>query len=1716
MESLPREDKIATGRQKPSVVTKGRPSCSRQGLTRIFQQSIKGLSATPDSSKNLNSVFTASAKEMQSATASRSLMWDDHAQPCPTSVGLKEHSREEADKNVFCSDSRVLSKDPSFVPSESCLIAKMRTVKSLSSKVPHIGRGRGRGRLLERNNEVKNPGEPLSNRPQNSEPMGESERLAVSSERESDQASVMEAVPITERILQQDKSNISLMGSELPDLVKCQSSKKKLSEHDARVSFHVPQQTESVSNSRRDKRERRLDLAAAHMRATTKHQDYSSTDSEEVTKKKTSKHFGHDLKPSAQRANKKCKLQSVSQFKVVAEDKENPHRKQLKQKTGQTNATLSRNQASSQKPTSNHKLKSNKTFSLGISKKEIASEELDLNNSTNVQENIPEFEMKDSTASKLSRLQCEENEIDDGKPKNLDGEPPTLSFSHELNKEILEGSKSRNENVKSNAPNQFVNKMVSNLYNNVSKEMASDSQSSFAKHQKPVASSSMENKANENKLADGNQHYEMTPSKFDQQTDPPGKMTVRKETHGFGDKSCCNSILSKKVEQIKHLEVSQASTNVNEKKPDSLSEINEEGSFLRSMHEGEFFKNDNHYVENDFYVESEKMKRPKVNQTSNFLADRGKSAGCPQFSEVDMVNARGTQRICDSTLKIADPKGVSSENSFSKNCGRYDHAKHESEKHLRIKRKEDGNSWKGLQTQSVRTQWGDQFSKDYICSDVVDEMNDNFLNQEKFEDVVDRRKDSENVDGGAYHRDEGAVDVLPGIKKRMRHQLKDFNHNNATRVRISPQQFSNRKLSNFQTSNESFCALKLGNMSISDNTLNIDGENEMSRSEKGTEHAENNHLTEEENKHLSNIVEATNSLRSLESDHSSDLPASPNRATGSGSEPEMGNGSQSESEPFTSVASQNYHQSLSNSVRFSSGNPRLFQHPPNCSSTHGFSRPGDERFYQYAKQAFPPYSEFREAVQGLSMPVYQFSEKNVHISNFLRECSEKIAYKTSSCPDYLHCLATIRVELLYSGKPKTEVHSQFELPSYGNPQGPDHFPYSLRDFSHPLVPINFPHPHTIWTRPEHLREFQSAHMDASRAEARLYPQGHSQPVNCYQRCYHCTATCNPSVPGLNPGMYSSCACSSEHCIEMRRHKESQPLNKPHWNRNEALPGFIEASRSCDQSDVHNMKSSLNGYGHDKAKKNVINGIDRNSNSPKDETGKRTGRTSLERLNNSLESSDNLGSEADRHDLPPPLIRSLSNPDINVVHNNSTQRSKKRHSKSGHEAARQLHLQDEDLLDKPLNSPKMLKTMSSSTDVLTTLFDRDSKGKSNGIGVSDVSQIPLPSNPSKAPLGKLEWLGSNCSNWREQCRPLGTADPSLDAGLTPDPPRANIFQPRRQSGSALEIRRDAANNSKLSPATMTGGLKGRRSNPTSPQESEVTQARREKLLQEFKHKGRTYQLPFIDTHCHIDFLYSRLGTNFSTPFHTFRLKHPEFFPDTYEGCVAVFCNPKTFAYPNPHNAVLKTVEKEDDVWLALGCHPKNAEEFEERHLHGLSLALESPKVVALGETGLDYSGHFGKSAETQKRVFKLQLELALKKKLPVVIHCRDADDDCLEILQSVLPKEHKIHAHCFTRGFAMAQRWMDAFPNLWLGFTPLITYRTATDAIESAANIPLNRLLLETDAPYFVPGSLRDTNVQFSYPGFALFTAERIAYLKGITVTEVLKACRKNTKDMYNI
>ncbi|XP_077054384.1 putative deoxyribonuclease TATDN2 isoform X2 [Siphateles boraxobius] len=268
--------------------------------------------------------------------------------------------------------------------------------------------------------------------------------------------------------------------------------------------------------------------------------------------------------------------------------------------------------------------------------------------------------------------------------------------------------------------------------------------------------------------------------------------------------------------------------------------------------------------------------------------------------------------------------------------------------------------------------------------------------------------------------------------------------------------------------------------------------------------------------------------------------------------------------------------------------------------------------------------------------------------------------------------------------------------------------------------------------------------------------------------------------------------------------------------------------------------------------------------------------------------------------------------------------------------------------------------------------------------------------------------------------------------------------------------------------------------------------------------------FIDTHCHLDMLYGKLG--FQGSFQRFQRKYASSFPLEFRGCIADFCNPRI----TEKEAIWEGLLAEDKVWGAFGCHPHFAKEYNHTHEQSIMRAMRHPKAIAFGEIGLDYSHKNSTDSRKQKEVFERQLQLAIALRKPLVIHCRDADDDLLKIMKKCVPRDYKIHRHCFTNNYSVIEPFLSEFPNLCVGFTGLVTYQRAIEVRDAVKKIPLDRILLETDAPYFLPRQVPKSVCRFAHPGMGIHTLREITVLKGELLTTVLQTVRQNTRHIYGL
>lgn len=207
------------------------------------------------------------------------------------------------------------------------------------------------------------------------------------------------------------------------------------------------------------------------------------------------------------------------------------------------------------------------------------------------------------------------------------------------------------------------------------------------------------------------------------------------------------------------------------------------------------------------------------------------------------------------------------------------------------------------------------------------------------------------------------------------------------------------------------------------------------------------------------------------------------------------------------------------------------------------------------------------------------------------------------------------------------------------------------------------------------------------------------------------------------------------------------------------------------------------------------------------------------------------------------------------------------------------------------------------------------------------------------------------------------------------------------------------------------------------------------------------------------------------------------------------------------STLKLAEKYDFIFAAIGVHAHEAEETTEDDLAEIEKLYSNKKVVAVGEIGLDYHYDFS-PRERQIEIFERQLILANKLNLPVIVHDREAHKDTMNLLKKHRPKGV---VHCFSGSAEMAKEIVKL--GMYIGIGGAVTFKNAKKPIEVVEYLPLDRLLLETDAPYMTPVPFRGQRCDSAH---IAYTAEKIAEIKGIEAQELIDICNENAKRLFNI
>jgi TatD DNase family protein len=269
--------------------------------------------------------------------------------------------------------------------------------------------------------------------------------------------------------------------------------------------------------------------------------------------------------------------------------------------------------------------------------------------------------------------------------------------------------------------------------------------------------------------------------------------------------------------------------------------------------------------------------------------------------------------------------------------------------------------------------------------------------------------------------------------------------------------------------------------------------------------------------------------------------------------------------------------------------------------------------------------------------------------------------------------------------------------------------------------------------------------------------------------------------------------------------------------------------------------------------------------------------------------------------------------------------------------------------------------------------------------------------------------------------------------------------------------------------------------------------------------------FIDSHCHLDF--PELRARLPEVLATMREQHVD---------IALCISVSLEGFPR----VLELATEHSNLYASVGVHPEHAPfgEDEDREGHPvkepdvslLTGLANHPRVIAIGETGLDYYWNKEEvpgSLEWQRNRFRVHIRAACETRKPLVIHTRNAAEDTLRIMKEEAsgPIDGGPGGvmHCFTESWDVARSALDL--GFYISFSGIVTFKSATALKDVATRVPMNRILIETDAPYLAPVPKRGKTNE---PGFVPFVAAEIARLRGLSIEEVAEHTTQNFHDLF--
>lgn len=252
---------------------------------------------------------------------------------------------------------------------------------------------------------------------------------------------------------------------------------------------------------------------------------------------------------------------------------------------------------------------------------------------------------------------------------------------------------------------------------------------------------------------------------------------------------------------------------------------------------------------------------------------------------------------------------------------------------------------------------------------------------------------------------------------------------------------------------------------------------------------------------------------------------------------------------------------------------------------------------------------------------------------------------------------------------------------------------------------------------------------------------------------------------------------------------------------------------------------------------------------------------------------------------------------------------------------------------------------------------------------------------------------------------------------------------------------------------------------------------------------------VDSHCHLDF----------DDFNEDRKETIQRARDAGVATMVTICTRVT-----RFEEIRAIAESDRDIWCSIGIHPHQAEEEPVVSVEDLVTRAAHPKVIGIGETGLDYY-YDNSPRELQQSSFRTHIAAARETGLPLIVHTRDADDDMADILEDEMGKgAFPGVLHCFSSGRRLAERALDI--GFYISLSGIVTFKNAQDLRDIAQDVPVDRILVETDSPFLAPIPNRGKRNE---PSFVVDTAAKVAEVKGLDNDALSKASTENFFRLFN-